>query len=66
MVHNSFWVVQRKISEKISPKQRNICIGSPVFSNGMFQSEIRAPFLESHPFDTGLPFRCFSVNETDL
>ena len=66
MVHNQFWVVQRKFSEKISPKQRNICIGSPVFSNGMFQSEIRVLFLESHPFDTGLPFRCFSVNETDL
>ena len=29
-------------------EQRNIGKGSPVFQDGMFQTEIRVPFFQSH------------------
>ena len=53
----NFWVVPAENFRK----QRNIWKGSPVFPDGIFQSEIRVPFLPSLQFDTSFsPSRSFS------
>ena len=42
--NRTFWVV----SAENFWEQRNIWKGIPVFPNGMFQTEICVPFLQSH------------------
>ena len=41
--NTTFWIVP---AENLR-EQRNIRKGSPLFSGGIFQSEIRVPFLQS-------------------
>ena len=57
------WVVPSENSRE----QRSIWKGSPVFPNGIFQTEIRVPFLQSHLWYRVLAFAVvLLVNGTDL
>ena len=45
--NTTFWV---RFPTENSREQRNIWKGSPIFPDGIFQTEIRVPFLQSHLF----------------
>ena len=45
MEKKTFWIVP----EENLQEQRNVWKGSPVFPDGIFQTEIRVPVLKSYP-----------------